>query len=167
MDSRAHAVAIHGDPWSWPQTSVSSQEGMRPHGLGFWLAFRAALTTLLPSTLGLRVFMHLAEQLLCLRGSWQDLQEKLTHMPRHWSPDLHRSEQAVVFREHGKLLCLHRTSLRLMSSPSGMRHKPEMAVAPFLSFSTTIALIEVSISAAIQLNRKGTNPTQWDFSSVL
>lgn len=82
MDSCVHAVAIHGDPWSWPQTSVSSQEGMRPDGQGFWLASHAALATLLPSTLSLRVCMHLAQQFLCLRVSWQDLQEKLTHMPQ-------------------------------------------------------------------------------------
>lgn len=119
MHSRVHAVAIHGDPWSWPQTSVSSQEGMRPDGLGFWLTFRAALTTLLPSTLGLHAFMHLAQQFLCLRVSWQDLQEKLSHMPRHWSPDLHRwrpvympwfsenMSSSSVCTELASGLCLH------------------------------------------------------------
>lgn len=83
-------------PWSWPQTSVSSQGGMRPDGLRFWLAFLAVLTALLLSTLALRVFIHLAEQPLCLRVSWQNLQEKLSHMHQHWSPDLHRSRTVYM-----------------------------------------------------------------------
>lgn len=82
------------------------------------LTFPAASSSLHPSHWSAVALSIQQNSCPCLRVSWQDLQEKLSHVLRNWN--LKSPQISVIFREGCIIpLCSHRISLRPSSSPSG------------------------------------------------
>lgn len=156
--------------WRWSQPSVSQlgmDGGWYPEvlaSLSCWFSFPLALHT------GPLYLYHLAEQLSLPKGQLARSIGKVDSCApalASKSPEISVSVHAVVFREHVKLLCSHRISLRPTSS-SGKRYQPGLIVLLFSLYLLLfcICYFEDIIATTIQINNstKAIKATQEELS---